>query len=758
MANKQLTAAVRLNTTQFEQKLKRIARAVDALNKAVNKESNAYNAVNNALGKTEQQQRRVKKEVERTKVATKQWGNAQTEVLKKINSSKSALGGLGSKLKGVLGMYMGIQGIGLMLNTSDTITKSENQLNNIEGGSPERTAKAMDKVYVAAQRSRGSYSAMLSDVGKLMTLSADAFQNNEDNAIRFQEIMNKAYKLGNMSAAEQATSMYQLVQALGSGILQGDELRSVREGASLMYKEMEKNIQAVLETDKSLKDLAADGLVTSDLVVWAVMQSGDKIDNQFKKTDMTFEDVATHIKNVAVQMMRKVQDRLVTLFNSEKGEKFLENISNAIVVAGNALIWLIDVFASFFNWSVDNWDWLKHAIVGALMLMITWTLIKAGISIFCAYQEIKAWMIANKVTWATIASLLTMLAVIAIVVMAVMALVYVFFLWRTGAIDTCDAIVDALTVVAIAAAIVALLIGSWVWAIVAVVAIAIALIINYLDYFLGIVYSIASFIYNLAVGVIDGILQLIYTMMEPILVIVEWIANCFNGGFNSIGDACANLVGQMIGWFLSLGKVVTKIIDAIFGTNWTDGLESLRQSVTSWGKNEKAITLTQDAPTLNSITGGALPERISYANAWDTGMKHGAAAQGWMNDVGSKFQNMNGKFNQMSDLPNINDNSLAVNNSYDPTGANSDIADALDKLNGATDDISDKMDISEDDLDYLRRIAEMEWRNEFTTAEIKIDMTNNNTVNSDRDLDGIVEYLSEVLLSEMNTVASGVHY
>ena len=73
-------------------------------------------------------------------------------------------------------------------------------------------------------------------------------------------------------------------------------------------------------------------------------------------------------------------------------------------------------------------------------------------------------------------------------------------------------------------------------------------------------------------------------------------------------------------------------------------------------------------------------------------------------------------------------------------------------------DIKDSMDLSNDDLEYLRKIADMEWRNEFTTAEIRVDMTNNNTVNGERDLDGIVEYLSDVLRNEMTNVAYGVHY
>lgn len=91
-------------------------------------------------------------------------------------------------------------------------------------------------------------------------------------------------------------------------------------------------------------------------------------------------------------------------------------------------------------------------------------------------------------------------------------------------------------------------------------------------------------ILNTVIGVVNGILQIVYSLAMPFIQIFEWILNVANGGFESFGDAVANLIGQIISWFLSLGKVVTKIIDAIFGTDWTAGLTSLQDTVTAWGK------------------------------------------------------------------------------------------------------------------------------------------------------------------------------
>ena len=74
-----------------------------------------------------------------------------------------------------------------------------------------------------------------------------------------------------------------------------------------------------------------------------------------------------------------------------------------------------------------------------------------------------------------------------------------------------------------------------------------------------------------------------------------------------------------------------------------------------------------------------------------------------------------------------------------------------------TSDISDSLDVTNEDLKYLRKVAAMEWKKEFTTASIKVDMVNNNSINNSGDIDGLVTKLSEKLYEELNAVASGVY-
>jgi hypothetical protein len=162
------------------------------------------------------------------------------------------------------------------------------------------------------------------------------------------------------------------------------------------------------------------------------------------------------------------------------------------------------------------------------------------------------------------------------------------------------------------------------------------------------------------------------------------------------------------------------------------------------------------------MTNGAV-DRWAYTDAYKTGHDWGVSGANW---IGDKLSGVGDKISGIGDyLKNYNDANTKVGGSYLPdiygpenALSTDDFLTDLDSISSGVDDIKDSMDLSNDDLEFLRKIADMEWRNEFTTAEIRVDMTNNNTVSSERDLDGIVEYLSDVLRNEMTNVAYGVHY
>ena len=231
-----------------------------------------------------------------------------------------------------------------------------------------------------------------------------------------------------------------------------------------------------------------------------------------------------------------------------------------------------------------------------------------------------------------------------------------------------------------------------------------------------------AFILNAVIGLLNMIIQLAWTMfVEPFIPLIEFILNVCKGGFDSFGDGIKNLLGNIISWFLSLGKVVTKIIDAIFGTDWTSGLSDLQDKVLEWGKNDKAITLSREAPTINY--------RMTYSGAWDAGYSFG--------------QNLENGFGFGDTLDFERDMEGIWNNTGDIAESTAATADAL--------------DISSEDLKYLRDIAEREVINRFTTAEIRIEQHNENHISSDMDVDGIMNAWADSFAERLDISAEGVH-
>ncbi|MBD8046750.1 phage tail protein [Clostridium faecium] len=251
-----------------------------------------------------------------------------------------------------------------------------------------------------------------------------------------------------------------------------------------------------------------------------------------------------------------------------------------------------------------------------------------------------------------------------------------------------------------------------------------------------------AFVWNTVMGVINAIIQALWTVFaEPFIGIVEWILNAANGGFNSFGGAVANLIGQIISWFLSLGKVVTKIIDAIFKTDWTGGLSALQDDVVAWGKNENAITLDRKAPEIYS--------GINYGDAWNAGY-------GFGEDIGNKF-NVNNLFSGMNKTPygppeppvNLD----AWNNAQtDNFGGVDDSKDANKHLKN----IDDKIDVSNEHLEMLRDLAEQDSIQNFVSLTPTVQVTTGD-IKEEADINKIISKIEDYMENELVNSAEGVY-
>ena len=642
--------------------------------------------------------------------------NEQQKFNNSIRGGNNSANGLLSTIKKIAIAAGGIAGINKVLNISDELASTKARLNLLvdDGGS---VAELEQKIMASAQRSRSVYFDTASAVAKLGLNAGNAFDGNMDQVIAFMEQVNKQFVIGGATAQEQSNAMIQLTQAMAAGALRGEELNSILDGAPGIARAIEKYMGIA---EGSIKTVAQEGKVTAEVVKNAMFAMADETNAKFDSMPKTWAQIWVGMKNQALSMFAPILTKINQIGNSTKFQKVTTGLINGLAAVANVASSALDILIAIASVFVDNWGIIQPLVLGiaaAMLLYNGYLITNNAITAISNAQKGLAAVQAYKAAVANTTLAATEKAE-AMAKASATAAQYGF----NAALLACPLTWILLIIIAVIAAI---------YMIVAAINKLTGSTISATGIICGVVAVAGAFVLNCAIGVLNAIIQAIWTIfVAPFLGIVEWILNVCNGGFNSFGDAVANLIGQIIGWFLNLGKVVTTIIDAIFGTDWTSGLESLQSAVTSWGKNENAITLDKNAPTIDY--------RATYSGAWDAGYDFG--------------QGIDDKIGGMFDASGL-----------DSMGA-FDLSNTLDGIYGNTGDTAantaataDALDIAEEDLAYLRDIAEREAINRFTTAEIKIEQHNENHISSEMDIDGIMDAWTENFAERLAVSAEGVH-
>ena len=619
--------------------------------------------VNLAVREMEENYRRAAQQEQQVTRNIRQSTQAEQQLNASIRGGNDALDDMVGKAKNLAATIGASVGLKKLIELSDQMTSTTARLNFIVDDGG--SVKALEaKIMASAQRSRAAYLDTASAIASMGANAGAAFTSN-DELIAFMEQVNKQFVIGGASAQGQAAAMLQLTQAMAAGALRGEELNSILENAPGIARAIE---QYMGIAEGSIKSYAEKGAVSATVVKNALLSIADETNAKFNGMAMTWGQVWTQMGNIALKVTRP----LLTAIN---------RLANNLSVIGPILLGLGAAFLVFQV--AAHWTQIAavataayHAVVNLLSIgfgVLTGNTAAASAAVFTFNSA----LLASPITW------------IIMLIAVVIGLLY-------GVV----AIINKVTGSSISAT--GLICG----------AIAVA----------------GAFIGNTVIGLLNALIQYIWAIfVAPFLGIVEWILNVCNGGFNSFGDAVANLIGQIIGWFLNLGKVVTTIIDAIFGTNWTAGLESLQSSVTAWGKNENAITLDKNAPTIDY--------RFEYGDAWAAG-----------NDFG---KGIDAKIGGMFNTGGLGDSS-----GFDL----GDIAAYTGETADNTGKTADALAVTEEQLEYLRDIAERDAINRFTTAEVKIDMTGmTNRIDGSADLDGVISQLTEGFTEALVTAAEGVH-
>lgn len=638
-----------------------------------------------------------------------------TQAQKNFNAAAgaghSAADGLLGKVKSMVGAYTGLKTVQGIVGLSDTMSQTMARLKLMNDGL-QTTEELNQMIYQSAQNSRASYLDTAEVVSRMGIMAGKAFNGNAE-LIKFTELMNKNFKIGSASAQEQSAAMYQLSQAMASGRLQGDEYRSIIENAPLLANAIEDYMVNVQHAKGSMKDWASQGLLTANVIKAAMFNSAEDIDKEFAKLPMTWGEVATSIKNQAIKAFQPVLQQITAIAANPNTQIVLNGIANGIeniaAVAGPALSMMVDGA----GWVVENWSMVGPVVYG----------VAAAVAAYAIQQELSN-LQASIATGHGAAYTAVLLAKSA--AMAGVALVTGDATLMQTAYNTAVAAFPHAFIIAAIGLVVAAL-GKWINS-VGGVRIAWAIATNEIQYRASL----------LAVGIIGagnqisnacGWISLKFQQMK--MSVANYVGNMRVAVLNEIRDMINGSISLMNKFIGVLNEIPGVSIDAISWSS-TFGANAAAEEAKKRYARESAYAAAEKAfeneKTARAKKVEQMQTRADYLYAYRkrdiAQMKKKAAENKAEKNVEAAFDNSNAI------------NAIAAN----------------------TGKMADAMEISGEDLKYLRDIAERDIIDRTVFRDIKVELGGViNQVTQMEDLDGIAEYLGEKVKEEMLISAEGVH-
>lgn len=637
-----------------------------------------------------------------------------------IDEGTQGAGDLMNMIKGAVAAYVSVQTIGKVMDLSDQLTSTTARLNLMNDGL-QTTQDLQNMIYLSAERSRGAYQATADAVSKLGLMAGDAFSSSEE-IIAFTEQLNKQFTIAGTETAGIEAAMLQLTQAMGSGVLRGEEYNSILEQAPNI-------IQAIadyMEVPKGqLKDMAAEGEITAEIVKNAMFAAADETNAKFEAMPKTFSQIWTSFQNTALMAFQPVLQRLNDVANSEAFQTFINGAIEALSMVAGIVVEIFNLIASIGTMIVDNWSWLSpiiYEVAAALLVYYGRLLLVKGAELsLAAVQGVvavakgilaAATMLVTGATWA-----------------------------QTTAQYGLNAAMYACPIVWIIILIIALI--ALFYAAVAAVNKFAGTSVSATGIICGVFMVAAAFIGNLFVALINFVIDIFVVLWN----FIAAFANFFGNVFNDPVGAIARLFFDLVDTVLSLLQSLASAIDTIFGSNLAGAVQGWRDSLGGWVDS----TFGQGEEIMAKLNAEDLHlDRFEYSSAWDAGYSFGEG-------IDESIANFDPSSLFDTNVPGAGDYADLSGYGSDLGGLGG-IGSGVDDIAGNTGAIADSMDITEEDLKYLRDIAEQEAVNRFTTAEISVDMSGmQNNISNGMDLDGVISGLTEGVNEAIDSMAEGVH-
>lgn len=661
-----------------------------------------------------------------------------------------------------------------LVEASDAYSGIMARINLVAGGQ-EQAIALNEQIYQSALRARGPYDVMADSVSKIAMTAKEAFPDPR-TVVPFMENIQKLFNIGGTDTEHQKDALLQLTQALGSGKLQGDELRSIAEAAPLIEKYIADYMGVSMG---EIKQLGADGEITAEIIKNAILGATDEINKQFETIPLKWQDIWTNIESRVSHAFQPVYTEISKLANSPLIKSFADNIVAGAVIGANAINgfinnvkWLSNEISAFYDKNKFAIDTIIVGFGGAIGAVGLYGIALAGVAAktailgaiskvgyvlqFIAYiptaiKLIRTLGIAQTLTAVSAAE---MWGAIFLPIGAAVAGVYIL----TDGFNNLGVVIEYTF---------SILLGMLTSA-----GIALGGYIAYLVVYNGLqlLAAVYTFAYNTAIVITNASLSIAYarTVAVGIAQRAMAVASLLASGAMAILNAVISrnpipiliglivaVVGAFIGWKIAsnglrntlanvFGEIAEFVANAInFMIEKINGLINAFNAVKStvneiFGTNLSATSeITYRANTLEYKLGA---RQLAY-NLYDT--------------ITNPFENL-GVFNGIDNVPYTTPEIGTIPNYGDLAGTDDTAKNTKDTADN-TKKIAEAMDIMDEDLKFMRDIAEQEVINKYTTAKIEINMENINNISKDVDFDGIITHIGEQIAEATANGAEAVH-
>lgn len=637
-----------------------------------------------------------------------------------VGESNGKFGAIIGKLKQMAGVYLSMKGLKILVSTTDDMTSIQARLAGVVD-EQHNVDQLNQMIYESAQRSRSSYMDTANAVAKLGANAQDAFADNNE-LVAFAEIVNKSFTVAGTGAEEAKNAMLQLTQAMGSGVLRGDELNSIFEQAPIL---VQKIADYMGQPVGQIRKMASEGQITADIVKSAMFAAADDIDERFGNMPKTFAQIGTELKNNLVMALAPAMTRLREFASSDTFNRFVSGATNAIRIFAFAVTEAVTFAINLIDKMAMAWDVLKYPIMAVVGYMALYKLALIGTAVAGGAVSVAS---------------------------SIAAAAQNLFAGSTGVATAAQSAFNAALYACPISWIIVLII-----AVIGLLAFLISKLVDVegtsvtvVEAIVGMISAAIAFIVNAFIGFANTVIANVEALANIFLRFAEFLGNVFKHPLT----AALRLFESFASGVLRILSSCASAIDAVFGSNLAGVLSGWQSKISS--KVDGIVAKAGGYKKEKEVHFKRLSYTDSIGKAFENGVKMARKVKGGAKDLaaGGDLQKL------MKDIKNPAKMPAAAAAPKGGKGGRKHakgIKRAAEGTEKNTRPLKDGIKVKNDDITHLKELMELRTIQNFSFEKLNVNVSNKfGDIHETADLDGWMDNLTTTLEGAVSATMGGV--